>query len=285
MEKSSTFKIILVVVKANHPKATALSKKIAYWLKERGFVVHVHVRENTNDETIYKDIHPDLIIVLGGDGTVLAVARAFVNNPVPLVACNFGRVGFLAEMTPSNWEASISRILAGKYNIVKRTALGFRIWRQGEILHEGHAINDVVVSRGALSRVVSLEVHVDTEYISTLRADGLIFSSPVGSTGYAVSAGGPLVHPANNVLTVTAICPYLCNFPSMILPPTMPIRVTILQCSIETYAFIDGQENFLLETQDTVEVFCVPSAMYFARIKKDRYFTPLRERGFIHGLK
>ncbi len=283
METLHKFKNVLIAVKAKHNEAAALAKEISSWLHQRDYTVQVSV--NGLHENPYQNAHPDLVIVLGGDGTVLAVARAFIERPVPLVACNFGRVGFLAEMKAEDWEENLAKLLAGQFKLAKRTALGWRIWRRGKILHHGYAINDVVVSRGALSRVISLEVQVDTEYISTLRADGLIFSSPVGSTGYAVSAGGPLVHPANNVLMVTAICPYLCNFPAMVLPPSMPVRATILQCSNETYASIDGQENYLLETQDIVEIFCMPETVHFAKLQEDRYFTPLRERGFIHGLK
>ncbi len=274
---------ILIVVKVRNDKASNLAMRIVAWLATLG-----------HEATILEDLHTiqmytaqkfAFAIVLGGDGTMLNVARAFVENPLPLVGINFGRVGFLTEIPTAHWQEKLTDIINGKYTLVKRMALGWRVYRKEAVAYSGYAINDVVVNRGALSRVITLDIHVEAEPISVIRADGIIFSSPVGSTGYAVSAGGPLVHPANNVILVTAICPYLCNFPAMVLPHTMPVHVTLHQSSIETFASIDGQENYALETHDRVEVFCVPNAVHFARIGEEHYFTPLRERGFIHGLQ
>ncbi len=279
MKTSTTLKHILLVVKSNNVQATELVGQISAWLQERGH--KVSICNDVSKITNYLVDMPQIVFVLGGDGTMLGVARAFVKTPVPLTAINLGRVGFLAELEANNWQEGVGAIINDQCTIVERMALGWKIIRQGEVIKSGHAINDVVISRGALSRVVSFDVSVETESISSVRADGIILSSPVGTTGYAVSAGGPLVHPANNVLLVTAICPYLCNFPAMVLPPSMPVQITLQQCSTETFATIDGQENFNVIAQDIVEVFCLPNAVFFARIDKDMYFTPLRKRGFI----
>ncbi len=279
METSNISKHILLVVKLGNVMASQLAQQISSWLEKRACRVSI-----CNDLSKIYDFpkhKPDIIFVLGGDGTMLGVARAFVKTPVPLMAINLGKVGFLAELETHNWQEGVEAIINDKCTIMQRMALGWNIIRQGVIIKSGHAINDVVISRGALSRVISFDVSVETEIISSVRADGIILSSPVGTTGYAVSAGGPLVHPANNVLLVTAICPYLCNFPAMVLPPSMPIQITLQQCSTETFATIDGQENYNLVAQDIVEVFCIPNAVLFARIDKDMYFTPLRKRGFI----
>ncbi len=274
---------ILIVVKARNDNAAALALQITDWLAALGH--KGTILEDLKDIHVYNEQKFDFVIVLGGDGTMLNVARAFVENPTPLVGINFGRVGFLAELTPKDWQNGLMRVLEGQYSLTKRMALGWKVYRDAEVVLQGYAINDVVVNRGALSRVVTLDVHVDSEPISTIRADGIIFSSPVGSTGYAVSAGGPLVHPASNAILVTAICPYLCNFPAMVLPHTMPVYVTLHQSSIKTFVSIDGQENYALRTHDRVEAFCVLDAVYFARVGEELYFTPLRERGFIHGLQ
>ncbi len=279
MKTLVTPKHILLVVKSNHVKAIELLGQISTWLQEGGH--RVSICNDVAKITDFLDDLPQLVFVLGGDGTMLGVARAFVKTPVPLTAINLGRVGFLAELEAHNWQEGVAAIIDDKYTTVERMALGWNIIRKGEVIKSGHAINDVVISRGALSRVVSFDVSVETESINSVRADGIILSSPVGTTGYAVSAGGPLVHPANNVLLVTAICPYLCNFPAMVLPPSMPVQITLQQCATETFATIDGQENYNLLTQDIVEVFCIPNAVFFARIDKDMYFTPLRKRGFI----
>ncbi len=274
---------LLIIVKVNNDTASALALRIGAWLKAQDHAATIVDDVNTIEK--YKQDSFDFVLVLGGDGTMLGAARAFAENPTPLVGINFGKVGFLTELTTENWEQGLSTILEGKHTVLKRMALGWKVYRQDAVIHSGYAINDLVLNRGALSRVITLDVRVETESIGVIRADGLIISSPVGSTGYAVSAGGPLVHPANNVIVVTAICPYLCNFPAMVLPSTMPVQVLLRQSSTKTYATIDGQESLPLQTHDLVEVFCVPEAVLFARIGAEQYFTPLRERGFIHGLQ
>ncbi len=279
MKASNSIKHVLLVVKFGNDRATKLVGQISKWLQERQH--RVSICTDISKISVHLNDLPDIVFVLGGDGTMLGVARAFVNSPVPLTAINLGRVGFLAELEADNWQEGVEAIINDRCTIMQRMALGWHIIRDDKIIKSGHAINDVVISRGALSRVVSFDVSVETEIISSVRADGIILSSPVGTTGYAVSAGGPLVHPANNVLLVTAICPYLCNFPAMVLPPSMPIKIILKQCSTETFATIDGQENFNLVANDVVEVFCIPNTVLFARIDKDMYFTPLRKRGFI----
>ncbi len=279
MKMTNKLEHILLVVKVGNPQAMELADEISTWLQALNY--KVTICKNLSNIQDYRKDNPELALVLGGDGTMLGVARAFVKAPIPLAAINLGRVGFLSELEAHNWKNGVEAIINGKCTLVPRMALGWNILRAGKVIHSGYAINDVVISRGALSRVISFDVSVETESISSVRADGIILSSPVGTTGYAVSAGGPLVHPANNVLLVTAICPYLCNFPAMVLPPSMPVKVTLQQCSTETFTTIDGQENYILVAQDVIEVFCVPNAVYFARIDKDTYFTPLRKRGFI----
>ncbi len=274
---------ILVVTKMHNANALKLAKDISVWLLSLGHEVFLPKNIADIQNVKPKGIH--LGIVLGGDGTMLGVARQFVDKPIPLVGINFGRVGFLAELESDNWQKGLAALLGGRHSLVKRMALGWQVYRDNALIYGGYAINDAVLNRGAMSRVISLDVSVHTELIGRLRADGLIVSSPVGSTGYAVSAGGPLVHPANNTLLVTAICPYLCNFPAMVLPHTMPVRITLNQSSTETFLTIDGQESYPLVTHDIIEIFSIPDAVHFIRLENDRYFTPLRERGFIQGLE
>ncbi len=274
---------ILVLTKKNSTSASNVAEEMCTWLKNLGH--EVFTPNNLTNAHELKQLGLDLAIVLGGDGTMLALARIFVEQPIPLVGINFGRVGFLTNIESGDWQKALPDVLSGKYTIAKRLALGWRVYRNDAVVYSGNAVNDVVINRGALSRVISLDVRVDSELISRLRADGIIISSPVGSTGYAVSAGGPLVHPANNSIVVTAICPYLSNFPAMVLPHTMPVRITLNQSSTETFVTIDGQESHPLETSDVIEIFSMPEAVHFIQLSDERYFTPLRERGFIHGLQ
>lgn len=270
---------ILIAVKSSNSDAAFFAEGLSQWLTARGCTVYVV--ENSGCPDDYRKYDVELVLVLGGDGTMLGVARAFTQSPVPLLGLNFGKIGFLAELQAEQWQEGLFAVLSGKCDVLERMALGWRILRNGECVHSGYAINDAVISRGALSRVIALELSTGEEHISTVRADGLIFSTPVGTSGYAVSAGGPLVHPDNNVVVVTPICPYLCKFPSIVLPHPMTVQAVVQPASIETFITIDGQEGFPLQALDTVEVFCQPGAMLFARLEANAYFKRLRGRGFI----
>lgn len=280
---------ILVVVKPDNFPAAQLAGDISRWLQERQ--CRVDVLEGGGARADFRHCMPDLALVLGGDGTLLGVARGFVDSPRPLLGLNFGKVGFLAELHAKDWKEGLTRVLDGRCHVTRRMALGWRVLREGQAVHEGHAVNDVVISRGALSRVISLDVSAvepcggeeggGVQHICMVRADGLIISSPLGSSGYAVSAGGPLVSPALNTLTIMPICPFLCNFPPIVLPHPYVVRAVVQPGSVETFLTLDGQEGVALESGDTVEVFGLPESVHMVRLEKGVYFKRLKGRGFI----
>ena len=278
---------ILVVVKPNHAAAARLAEEMGRWLSARG--LHVSVVNGGGAKPELTGYRAQLAVVLGGDGSLLGVARSFVSSPVPLLGLNFGRVGFLAELTAEDWQAGLTRVLEGRCRILKSMALGWRVLREGDVAESGHAVNDVVISRGALSRVISLDVsaqcaredEVEEQHICLVRADGLIISSPLGSSGYAVSAGGPLVSPELNTLTIMPICPYLCHFPPIVLPHPYMVRAVVQHGSVETFLTLDGQEGVTLQNGDIVEVFGLPDSVHFARLEAGMYFKRLKGRGFI----
>lgn len=278
---------ILVVVKPDNFAAAQLSGKIASWLRERQ--CSVEVVEGGGAKPDLKQYSPDLTVVLGGDGTLLGVARCFVELPRPLLGLNFGKVGYLAELHAKDWEEGLTRVLDGRCHVTQCMALGWRVLRDDHVMHEGRAVNDVVISRGALSRVISLDVSAVSvrddasveQHICMVRADGLIISSPLGSSGYAVSAGGPLVSPELNTLTIMPICPFLCHFPPIVLPHPHVVRAVVQSGSIETFLTMDGQEGVALEHGDTVEIFGLPQSVHLVRLERGVYFKRLKGRGFI----
>lgn len=271
---------ILIVAKPRQQEAARLAGGIARWLEERGCTTRIVATggDASADEAL---LPADLVVVLGGDGTMLEVARRFVACPVPLAGINFGKVGFLAELPVTEWKKGLKTFLAGEAALLRRMALHWRVLRNGREASAGVAVNDVVVSRGALSRVITLDVSVDDQKMCRVRADGLIISSPLGVSGYAVSAGGPLIHPELDVLTVTPICPFLCNFPPVVLPYPMTVRAAVQPEAMETYLTIDGQQGVTLESGDSIEVQGVPGGVHFARLRPDNYFQRLRTRGFV----
>lgn len=269
---------ILIVYKTENTAAAELARRISQWVTARGRHAEV-VRAGGGAG--YARHAADLVVVLGGDGTMLEVARAFVDTPVPLAGLNFGKVGFLAEWRADQWEEGLADVLEGRCRILKRMALGWEVLRGGEIVRRGVAVNDVVISRGALSRVISLDVSAGGSPVCLVRADGLILSTPSGVSGYAVSAGGPLVHPDFDAVIVTPICPFLCNFPPMVLPPRLRTRVEVLPGSVESFLTADGQENIALAAGDAVETFGMPERAHYARTGVNTYFRRLKARGFI----
>ena len=278
---------VLVVVKPDNFAASSLARELAPWLRERGCRVDVLAGGGAKPDL--RQYAADLALVLGGDGTLLGVARTFVECPTPLLGLNFGKVGFLAELYVGEWEQGLTKLLEGQCHIDRRMALGWRVLRGGKTVHSGHAINDVVISRGALSRVIALGISAvdmkecpgEEQHICVVRADGLIISSPLGSSGYAVSAGGPLVSPELNTLTIMPICPFLCNFPPIVLPHPYIVRAVVQPGSIETFLTIDGQEGVPLHYGDTVEAFGLPESVHFVRLEAGMYFKRLKGRGFI----
>lgn len=269
----------VLVVHKPIAQATALAQKMRLWLEARN--CRASVAQSGTGHVAYETLGAQLVVVLGGDGSMLGVARHFVDSPVPLIGVNFGKVGFLADVSVDHWEEGISAFLAGSTCVLKRMALRWQIVRDGQLVHKGVAINDAVINRGSLSRVICLDVGTGSTSICKVRADGLIISSPMGSSGYAVSAGGPLIYPALNALTITPICPFLCNFPPMVLPHPMQVRATVLPESTETHLTIDGQEGLALRHGDTLCVDGVPEGIHFSRLSADGYFSRLKARGFI----
>jgi len=197
----------------------------------------------------------DLLVVLGGDGTLLRAARAVIQVDVPLVGVNLGKVGFLSKVEATELEPMLAKLAAGTYTIDPRMALEARILPGGReeaaVVH--HALNDIVVARGALARVTRLDVAIGPTHVATFVADGLVVASPTGSTGYSFSAGGPIVSPDSRNLIVTPIAAYLSAVRSVIVGPDQVIRCRVVD-AVEAIVSIDGREDFEVAVGDVVEV-------------------------------
>ncbi|THB63067.1 MAG: NAD(+)/NADH kinase [Desulfovibrio sp.] len=271
---------VLIITKTGNPRASDLGREISQWLEIRS--VDSRVVEN-GAEPWPSDLTSayDLVMVLGGDGTMLSVARHMPGKGVPLVGVNLGKVGFLADVCPENWREDLSTLLDTGLEVRERMALSYDVVRGDEVVFSGRAINDLVIGRGALSRLVNLELSVDGCRVGLLRSDGLIVSTPMGSTGYGVSAGGPILHPALQAYGVTPICPFLSDFNPLVLPSDRNLAVEILPTTAEVFLTVDGQEvNRLLE-QDKLRVGRSATGLCFVRVQGADYFAKLRAKGFI----
>ncbi|MFV0423330.1 NAD(+)/NADH kinase [Oleidesulfovibrio sp.] len=273
-------KQVFIAIKQVHPEAKALSGRMAAWFAERG--IEVAVEENDASQPMPEQArNADCILVLGGDGTMLSVSRRAMGLGVPMLGVNLGKVGFLAEVNAGGWQQAMQYIIDHGLHTRERLALDFNVERGGECVFKGIAVNDVVLHRGVLARVINLGLGVNGEWLGDLRADGLIVSTPTGATGYAVSAGGPLVHPDLSVFTITPICPFLNNFHPMVLDGSMHFEIRILEGPQEVYITQDGQECFALEAGDLVTVTKAEKGLSFVSVKGSTYFTQLRSKGFV----
>jgi NAD+ kinase len=222
----------------------------------------------------------DLIVVLGGDGTLLATARriARAGRDVPVLAVNFGSLGFLTETTLPELYGALERVVAGTAGLETRMMLHMRIVRDGTIRHETPVLNDVVVNRGPLSRMTDLSVTVDELFVARFRSDGLIIATPTGSTAYNLSAGGPIVHPSVDAIVLTPIAPHTLTNRPVVLPATIALTIQPLIGSGEIFATADGQSGYPLTAADVVQVGRAERPLRLVRSTERSYFGVLRQK-------
>lgn len=233
--------------------AVELGERAAGWCRMRG-IDHWTVPAGETAELVQRLHGTDVLVVLGGDGTFLRAAQAVAEVDVPLLGINLGKVGFLSKAEADQLEAVLEHLHSGAYVIRERMGLA------GSILPAGResdarftALNDIVVARGSLARVVRLAVTIDESHLATFIADGLIIASPTGSTGYSFSAGGPILDPHGRNLVVTPIAGYLSAIRSIVVSPEQVVRARIIDAH-EALVSIDGREDHRVEVGDVVEV-------------------------------
>ncbi len=224
----------------------------------------------------------DLILVLGGDGTLLGMAReiASAEKDPPILAVNFGSLGFLTEITLPELYDALASTVDGSARIDERRMLRARIIRRDAVLAERLALNDVVITKSALSSILDLSVSVGDQFVARFKADGLIIATPTGSTAYNLSAGGPIVHPLVSAIVLTPIAPHTLTNRPVVLPeePAIRIQPGPGDRHAEAFASFDGQHGFELEPDDAVIVSCAPRPLRMIRAASRPYFAVLREK-------
>ena len=219
----------------------------------------------------------DVAIVVGGDGTLLSCARAMAERGVPLVGVNLGRLGFLTDIPAGELEAACESILEGDFNAEQRMLLVGGVRREQQTLFSALAMNDVVVSRGASGSMIEFAVTVDGEFIYTLRADGLIVATPTGSTAYALSAGGPILHPALSAIALVPISPHTLSNRPVAIRSSSRVEITLVRGDAARANF-DVQDYFQLEPGDVVTVAAAPRPATLLHPRGYRYFAMLRQK-------
>lgn len=269
-----------LAAKAGNNAAEAMCGTVQAWLKQRQITTRV-LRHPDDDILKEAGETGDLILVFGGDGTMVSIARRMLGKGIPIAGVNFGKVGFLTELETSSWEAALTDVLANGLKVESRMSLFFTLIRKGETLLQGNVVNDVVVTRGKVARLVNLLLGVNGASFISLRSDGLIISTPTGASGYACSAGGPLLLPTLNAYVVAAICPFLSSFPPMVLRPENIFTVTVGEAASDLYLTLDGQEAHELNEGDILQVRGFPEALQIADFGLKSYFDRLLRAGFV----
>jgi NAD+ kinase len=220
----------------------------------------------------------EMIIVLGGDGTLLSVARQVWNKNIPILGVNLGGLGFLTEITMDELYRVLERVVQDDFEVNEREVLNAAVIRRGERIAEFTVLNDAVINKGALARIIDLETTINGEYLSTFRSDGLIISTPTGSTAYNLSAGGPIVYPSLHTIIITPICPHTLTIRPIIIPDDVKIRALLKSRSEEVLLTLDGQQGFTLEFEDVVEVEKAEGHILLIKSPYRHYFELLREK-------
>jgi len=220
----------------------------------------------------------DLAIVVGGDGTLLNAARTLAEPGVSVLGVNLGRLGFLVDVSPEDMAEQLSRIFAGEFIEEHRTLLYATVTRNGAVLSEGAALNDVVVHKRDIARMIELDTYIEGAFLSTNRSDGLIVSTPTGSTAYALSGGGPILHPSLSAIAVVPICPHTLSSRPIVVHDDSTIDIIIRAGTVEAQVSCDGQVSYLLDAGDHVTVRRHDHTLRLLHPPGHDYYAMLREK-------
>jgi NAD+ kinase len=220
----------------------------------------------------------DLIIVLGGDGTILSVARSAHPYSVPILGVNLGTLGFLAEVTLAELYEVLDSVLQGRYECENRMLLNACLWRDEKKAGDYHVLNDVVINKGALARIVNLQVQVNSQYMTSYRADGLIIATPTGSTAYSLSAGGPIIHPSMDALVLSPICPFTLTNRPIVIPDQSVIQVELATDRENVRVTFDGQQGCDMLPGDVLEIKKAKTSIQLIQSPGKNYYQTLRNK-------
>ena len=269
-----------IVAKLANPEAARAAQELAAWLRRRGV-------EAALDEAILRDrglrgeamFEPgriyDLVVVLGGDGTLLSVARTLTSG-VPILGVNLGNLGFLTEINRGELYPAVIQALEGRFELEERSLFDVELQRDGGAPTRFRVLNDAVITKSALARIIELTLRVDGHLIARFRADGLIISTPTGSTAYNLSAGGPILDPLLPVAVLTPICPHALSLRPIVVPDAGPIEVTLETQAEEVYLTLDGQEGTSLGFRDTVRITRGAAKVRLAKVSGRSFYDSLR---------
>lgn len=281
-------KAVAIIANLAKPNVHQVACRICSWCRRMGIRVYCQQELGCGDEPlVLSDPLPpvDLVMVLGGDGTFLSVARRHSKADVPFLGVNLGRLGFLTEVEVADLEPSLEKLASGQYYIDKRVMLAVRVSRRGEVVEQTFALNEVTVSKGPLARIIKLDVTVDGHCVGRYHGDGLIISTPTGSTGYSLSAGGPIMAPNVQAMVMTPICPHTLHARPVVVSLDARCEVEVGSSQQEIVLTVDGQHSFYLQYRDRVEVSTSRHQTSLVRLHGNNFFEIMRRKLMDHNRK
>jgi NAD+ kinase len=277
-------KCVGVVIKPNHREAWATAGDLAAWLKKRNINLignSYGEAKNGGIETVETEkfqSQSDLIVVLGGDGTMISTARLTGDREVLVLGINYGSLGYLTDFRIEEMFPALEMILAGEYEIDRRVMLDVEHFRADKKLAEGRVLNDVVVNKSALARIIEIEVNLSNLYVNSFRADGLIVATPTGSTAYNLSAGGPILYPSMNAVVLTPICPFTLTNRPIVVPDEDEIEIRLKNHIEGVVLTLDGQIGFPIKVSDKVLIRKSATTFNLVQPPNRNYFDVLRNK-------
>jgi NAD+ kinase len=287
---TSSIKRIGVVLKPHQPDALKTMCELTTWLAARGITLvggpeieRQRIEQQTGCEV--EEAAPeklagkvDLILVLGGDGTMIATARLLGDTEVPVLGINFGGLGYLAEFRIEELYTALESILTGNYRLDKREMLAVELIRGDECVTRNRVLNDVVINKSALARIIEIEAYLNQQFVNAFRADGLIVSTPTGSTAYNLSAGGPVIFPSMNAVVITPICPFTLSNRPIVVPDDSVIELRLKTHQEDVTLTLDGQVGLPLMVDDRVVINKGKTTYNLVQPMNRNYFDVLRDK-------
>jgi len=279
-----------IVLKPHQPEALTTLCELVLWLAERGIklvggpeIERERIEHQTGcpvDEVSTQKLPTDvdLMLVLGGDGTMIATARMIGDHEVPVLGINYGGLGYLAEFRIEELYSALESILSGNYRLDKRVTLSVELLRDEVPVTTNRVLNDVVINKSALARIIEIEAFFNGQFVNSFRADGLIVSTPTGSTAYNLSAGGPVIFPSMNAVVITPICPFTLSNRPIVVPDDAEIQLTLKTDHEEVALTLDGQVGFPLKVEDRVKISKSRTMFNLIQPSNRNYFDVLRDK-------
>jgi NAD+ kinase len=277
------FKKIGIIAKTNKKEAIDTVSALVPWLEERGIETvldrdaakQIGMKSDIAREDVPKT--SDMVIVLGGDGTLLYAARVVGKSEIPILGVNLGSLGFLTEVALPELYNTMERVISGDFRLEERMMLKARVKKaDGPI--EFSVLNDMVINKGALARIINLKVTINGVYLTTYKADGLIVSTPTGSTGYSMSAGGPIVYPSLSTIIITPICPHTLTNRPILIPGDSVVEIRLVSGDGNVFVTLDGQVGVDIKEGDRVEISRSERKVYLIEPPERDYYDVLRTK-------